>query len=341
MCVAVVTGNGTTVEEETFNRCWYRNHDGFGMMWVEGGMIRTYKTLDNTEAYEKYKSVNEELGDKSPIVLHFRIGTQGPNDIANCHPFFVNPNVAFCHNGVIGQYSAGYGAHKQTPYKWVRDGKVTDSDTVLFNKDVLKSLPHDFVKNQQSLDLIEDFIYGDKIVIMDVLDDEPAVTIINEAKGVTEGGIWYSNSSYKVYKPVVTYNTKAEGCSECCRALYSKVDKERGMCDKCAARTCDVCDTTMPEKGIIKMEFGGKSHSFCPSCLDLSDPQFFGVFDSELSLLNVKVGVEVTSNWSDGRTYFVSKLEKGHITVAYKATNSTVRHTLDSFLRNFRIKETV
>ena len=61
----------------------------------------------------------------TPFIVHFRIGTHGTsNGIYNVHPFYVDKNLVFAHNGMI---------HK------VDDCKKR-SDTRVFNDTFLKPL---------------------------------------------------------------------------------------------------------------------------------------------------------------------------------------------------------
>jgi predicted glutamine amidotransferase len=183
MCViAVVNQDSAPISDEHWENCWDGNPDGFGLMWVDSGVIQMFKSLNKDTAWEKSKEVVRDFHDKSPIVMHWRIGTQGVG-LDNCHPFFVNDRIAFCHNGIIGQFSTA------------EDRKTGRSDTRLFNEYILSCLDDGFEKNETTVDLIEDYIGSDKLVF---LDRDGVVTIMNSKCGVFDKGTntWYSNNSY-------------------------------------------------------------------------------------------------------------------------------------------------
>jgi len=355
MCIIAVAGNGKTVTEDKFRACFYANPDGFGMMWVDGGQIQMYKTLQYEEALKRYKEIDEGFCESSPIILHFRIGTQGPNDIGNCHPFYVNSKVSFCHNGILSDYSRGYG--NQQPYKWVKGGDKDDSDTVLFNKDILKQLPEDFLLNDTTLNLIDDFVgSGNKLVFLDMIEDEPKVTIVNERAGNVDksSGIWYSGYAYtrttysrKEEKKIDNkqFNQSKHRCSACNKAIYSTKDKEIGMCDRCVAKTCCMCSELVDNHKLIKIKFAGKEVSFCPNCLNLGHEIFHGVFDTELDTLCVLPGDILRPKFSvagDGMLgYAVADLTENDVKVAItnKQTGlmKIIPYTMSSFMRSFEV----
>jgi transcriptional regulator with XRE-family HTH domain len=99
----------------------------------------------------------------------------GEVNASNLHPFLVNKDLGFVHNGVI----SGLG-----------DAKF--SDTYYFNQ-LLQQLPTNFLKNKSIVDLIAARIGRDKLVF---LDKNSTWTIINPANGHFFEGDWYSNSSY-------------------------------------------------------------------------------------------------------------------------------------------------
>lgn len=119
-------------------------------------------------------------------VIHFRMATHGELDADNCHPFMVNDNLGFVHNGQIHN---------------VKEWDKTKSDTWHFNESILKPLHRSFgvdiVKHRTVRHLIERYINRNKLVFMDNLGD---VTIYNEELGIWDAGCWFSNDTYQ-YTP--------------------------------------------------------------------------------------------------------------------------------------------
>lgn len=185
MCIAIFASPHTKVPEEHLLESYKSNKDGCGFAYVSTDYtghkkIKIYKTMD----YDKFlKNYNRAFKNnpESPFLIHFRIATHGTVDTFNCHPFKVNKNLAFIHNGII----SGVGT----------DAKK--SDTQMFNDVILKNLPKDFYKYEHYKLLIEKFIVGSKIIMLDV---DGNYQIYNESSGHWLNDVWYSNSSYKSFK---------------------------------------------------------------------------------------------------------------------------------------------
>lgn len=187
MCIAIYKPEGIEIPFETLERCYNTNSDGAGYMFHKGGKLHVYKGFFSmADFWKQYKKDK-----KKECVLHFRIKTHGVINEENCHPYKVNDNLAFVHNGIISGYSD---AHK--------------SDTWLFNEDIIQP----FVRKWGNLEIFEDPIKKlienrigySKLIFM---DNEGNTKIFNEDKGEWHEGVWYSNGSYKkpVPLPKVTY----------------------------------------------------------------------------------------------------------------------------------------
>ena len=128
MCIAINCDKGARITKEHFMNSWENNPDGFGMLWADQGKLLSWKTLTDPEkAYENYIRIADQVGDKSEMVLHFRIGTHGGKNMSNCHPFYVNENLAFVHNGMLDIN--------------IPEQHKGHSDTWMFNESILKKLP--------------------------------------------------------------------------------------------------------------------------------------------------------------------------------------------------------
>lgn len=177
MCIAIYKPADVTINKETLAQCFKSNPDGAGFMYTENKELHMQKGFftfnDFWNAYEPHK--------EKQAAIHFRIKTHGKIDTDNCHPFMINKSLGFIHNGVI----SGFG--------------LTDkSDTYHFNDEILKPLVHKYgnniLTNPSIKFLIESKIGYSKFVMLDRHGNH---TLFNEDKGVWDGEVWFSNTSYK------------------------------------------------------------------------------------------------------------------------------------------------
>jgi hypothetical protein len=180
MCIAIYKPENTYVKKHTLQTCFNNHSDGAGFMVfdhkqeqliVEKGFFSFRKFW---RAYKKYKYHR--------AVIHFRYATHGETDEKNCHPFMVNENLGFVHNGVLQ----------------VRTEQKEYSDTWHFNELILKPIVNDFPNawmHKTMKQLIESFLSDkNKLVFM---DRKGNVTIYNEALGFWDADCWFSNETYK------------------------------------------------------------------------------------------------------------------------------------------------
>ena len=160
------------------------NSDGVGFAYSNGSKIIVKKFRAWEEFYKSYTGLKNLYGNKSSFLLHFRIRTHGTNKgLFNVHPFRVNKELVFAHNGTIQNVGES----------------VKKSDTRLFNEIVLKHLNPNFLNDKATRKLIEGFIGYSKLAFLDI---KGGYNILNEHKGEWDKkrGIWYSNTSYKPYE---------------------------------------------------------------------------------------------------------------------------------------------
>ena len=184
MCIAILnTKKGGRLPKSQVQNSWDNNDMGSGLLWNKDGKLNVFKSYDYDEYLDKY---NELRDDKSigNIILHFRIATSGYNGEHNLHPFLVNDDLGFVHNGVIKGL-----------------GNKTFSDTYEFN-DMLKKYKHNFLTCDMSKFFISEYIGYSKLIF---LDSKDKYTIINEELGKWSSGNWYSNDSYKQYNDYKYY----------------------------------------------------------------------------------------------------------------------------------------
>lgn len=187
MCIAILnTKKGGRLPKNQIQNSWDNNDMGAGLLWSKDNKLNVFKTYEYDEYLDKY---NEIRDDKSVgnIVLHFRIATSGYNGEHNLHPFLVNNDLGFVHNGVIKGL-----------------GNKSFSDTYQFN-DMLKKFNHNFVSCEMTKYFISEYIGYSKLIF---LDNKDRYTIINEELGKWNSGNWYSNDSYKQYNDFHYYGNQ-------------------------------------------------------------------------------------------------------------------------------------
>ena len=179
MCI-IILNQKNTLTKKVLNQSWESNSHGAGLMYVSEGNLEIFKTFDKSEFTKKYFEVRKLT--KGPVILHFRIATSGQHNEENLHPFTVNKNLSFVHNGIIDGL-----------------GSKLHSDTFELNqilKDVIKGN-----EISEGIKRLLTLICADYSKLL-FLDSENKVTIINEELGHWDNsGNWYSNFSYKPYEP--------------------------------------------------------------------------------------------------------------------------------------------
>lgn len=241
MCIAILVSPGSSVSDVQLKNSFDNNPDGAGFSYVSEDLtghrkLRVFKTMDYEVFLRKFKRAIYH-NPESPFLVHFRIATHGTVDKFNCHPFFINKEVSFIHNGIIG----GVGVD---PVK---------SDTQVFNDKVLKNLPKDFYKKEVYKILIEKFIVGSKLLTLDI---DGHVTIFNESAGHWKDGVWFSNNSYLYAAPKATvYQWHPP-------AVYFK----RGKTKTQEYFYCDGCGVKHNSEDCSCYMMAGEAKVYCADC---------------------------------------------------------------------------
>tara|TARA_R100000808_G_C2151149_1_gene160107 strand:- start:178 stop:1104 length:927 start_codon:yes stop_codon:yes gene_type:complete len=180
MCLLVLQKENTRLTEKELQNSDDSNPDGIGYSFVKDEKLIIRKFRKFSKFLKGYDRDISRYGHQSPFLLHFRLATHGVNiGTENVHPFKVRNDLVFGHNGIISDVTD--------------DDKL--SDTQMFNKEVLKELPLDFLENTAHIKLISGFIGNSKLVF---LDSKKNFSIINEDMGHwnDEETIWFSNNGY-------------------------------------------------------------------------------------------------------------------------------------------------
>ena len=115
MCVAIMKPAGVKAPTlEILRACWDANPDGAGVAVSERNAVRVHKGFMTFADFEKfYTESGLENKTGQAMLLHFRIGTHGPKDAGNTHPFPVSADpvvlrsvtgrypMAIVHNGIF------------------------------------------------------------------------------------------------------------------------------------------------------------------------------------------------------------------------------------------------
>lgn len=197
MCIAILTKPGIVVSDDHLKNSQETNPDGCGLAWVQpGGKLKVFKTLDFAEFKRVYAKVCAKFPESNKLI-HFRIRTHGNVDVQNCHPFVVDKDHAFIHNGTITMTAPS-------------DKAAAYSDTFLFNKHILQNINlniPNWMTEYWIKAMLQKMIDHSKIV---VLRSDNNVLIVNEDKGHWLDDVWYSNYSYKASKATYSYGGKGK-----------------------------------------------------------------------------------------------------------------------------------
>lgn len=176
MCVIVVKPADVSLTKREIKKCWKDNPHGGGFMYTAHGKLQVVKGFFTFRTFYSAFRCAERSFPMSTFVLHMRIATSGKLDEPNCHPFYVNRNIAVAHNGIFSDWT---------------DHTSEFSDTFWFTHNILAKLPEDFFYNQAMIDLLEDYCgFSSKLVL---LNSDGDVQIVNETLGVWHKGRWFSN----------------------------------------------------------------------------------------------------------------------------------------------------
>lgn len=243
MCIAIYKPAGKSLSKVTLYNCFQNNSDGAGFAYINTDImgkskIVIKKSMDFEDFYKKYKRAIG-IATESPFLIHFRIGTHGVKSTHNVHPFMIDKHTCFMHNGII---------HKVT-----RDAK--DSDTRMFNREILSKLPKGWIHNEAISLLLKDYLSSNKVITLGV---DGHVAIYGENLGFWVEGVWYSNKSYesRVWVAPTPVSTKH----------YPVPAKRSQLYNHWTLETCEFCTTTTTVRNMYPFKIGGEVVLLCKGC---------------------------------------------------------------------------
>jgi predicted glutamine amidotransferase len=179
MCIAILKPEGVLLSNKIFSNSfgWHSDGAGFISFNPETKEYVNKKGFFTLEDFLKsYKPYERNL-----CLIHFRKSTGGSRNEENCHPFMLNENLGFVHNGMIS----------------IDIENEAKSDTWHFNE-MLKGLVNknpDLLKNKAFISLLERYIGYSKIVF---LNSDGEAVFLNKQLGITSvNNVWYSNNTYR------------------------------------------------------------------------------------------------------------------------------------------------
>jgi hypothetical protein len=224
MCIILASPSGKMPGKEVLQRCRELNRDGMGLAYVEDGRVKVSRYLTEfEEMYEEILQVRERVHD-SPLIVHFRRVSAGTVCMENVHPFLLEDhNCAVAHNGTL--------------FDWVEKGEDR-SDTRRFVEDLMSGLPHDFLKQEGALLLLDSAIGASRVAVL----AEDGVHLFNRSAWVEDDGIFYSNTGYLPPAPAEKKEATTERLLFPLPPILSERRREGGPC-------CEFCGKSVPRKG--------------------------------------------------------------------------------------------
>lgn len=160
------------------------NPDGFGMAYVKEGKVEISKGFFNIDQFlPVYQRIAEQYGRDNPMLIHFRIATEGAVTPDNTHPFRTK-HGALIHNGCL----------------WFSDGgkDAKKSDTRVLVDTLYNELDYDTIR--AALPAVTEAFSGNKIGLL--YNDGRVHRIGN---WVEDEGIYYSNRTYVPWRAASKY----------------------------------------------------------------------------------------------------------------------------------------
>lgn len=242
MCTFFVKKPKQTLKKEHFTTIIDNNPQGFGFMYTTGDKIIVVKSPrpDAEQLWSKYSDAVKKYP-HSHFIGHGRIATGSNVDYENTHPFIVNKQLAFVHNGIIREFPS----------------TAKRSDTYQYMEQVIRKLPRDFYKNKSILDMMGRDIAGSKFAFLTI--DNKAIIVNRHACVVDkETGVLFSNNNYKPSEWLDYGGTKVHKFNKPSLADYSY--------NKYKQKSLDFDYHIDSDKAEIKHEAGDYVH-----CLDCDD----------------------------------------------------------------------
>ena len=177
MCLLIVQPKGVTFSRAEIADFVDYNADGFAIAYGDGKALHLTKRVgEAADIYRDYLS----LAAGRKCVLHFRMATHGPVSAENSHPYFITPDIAMAHNGILDIGNPV-------------DATKTDSwhFAEFFIKPVAILTPENLF-NAQWLGMLGELIGPSNKLTF--IHSDGRIAIVNEDTGVSHKRAWMSNT---------------------------------------------------------------------------------------------------------------------------------------------------
>ena len=216
MCVIVYKPTGVKMPTiADLKACFKANPDGAGYMLPYNNKVVIRKGFMTYDEFQKdiLTFVRKHKIDpvKTPVVLHFRITTQGGVSAPLCHPYPIctsydqmrklhnESDVALVHNGIISltsesEYPLGHWDSKTKSYVYGERKKLDHNDTMKFVKDyaslIIDNDPF-YYKNPAKVTLLSNLMDASSYSKLAIMSKNGHVQLVG--KFANRDGVYYSN----------------------------------------------------------------------------------------------------------------------------------------------------
>ena len=189
MCLGILINQNRQINIYRLWEAYNANPDGCGIMTIWNDRLFVLKGCWDWKIFSKaYNLVKNSFAEH--IIVHFRTASNKGIAQQFCHPHFINPDLAFVHNGNFFEFSSYFGNGRS----------ITDTrtDTQRFNEEVLQKLPDNFLYLGHIKTALEKYCKNNmsKMIFM---NSNGMVWIINEDAGEWQDGCWFSNKGMSNY----------------------------------------------------------------------------------------------------------------------------------------------
>lgn len=179
MCLLIAKKEDIKIDKKYLKNGWRENPHGAGFVVAKHGKLLMRKGFTSFKTFWKAWREYEQY----PAVVHFRWANIGKINYDNCHPFIVDNELAFAHNGTI---------------PIATDGEKSDTRT--FCEEIARKCKEynpNFLDDPITNWFISKSIGNSKLAF---IDNHGKLTIINQDRGEFHEETWYSNTDYKQFE---------------------------------------------------------------------------------------------------------------------------------------------
>ena len=193
--------------------CWEQNSDGFGLAY-HGKRMPAVAIIKGAMKFKHAVQLIESIPEPTQknVLMHFRWASHGSVCPGNCHPFplsseiadltatKIRSSMAIAHNGVITGTGA-LASYTRTNFDKQKD-TTTLSDTQEFIRKTLADMPYYYLYNKGVRALLRSHV-SSKLTLL----TRHGFILLGDY--IEDGGIYYSNSDYRITRGASTRHNYA------------------------------------------------------------------------------------------------------------------------------------